>query len=126
MGCQNKQIGFYTRFFYFETAVPTGCARVPLLVRMHHMKTQFSWVSPAGTHGEYADKQLANLQKRICLIEYLRLGLVNVCQGAKLGLPKLQPTLVVGFNFAYSYRDENRRFGASVGENKCKRSLNHT
>ena len=53
------------------------------------MKTQFSWATPTGTHGEYADKQLANLQKRIWLIEFLRLGLVIGCQGAKLGLPSV-------------------------------------
>ena len=33
-------------------------------------------------HGENADKQLANLQKRIWLIEFLRLGLVIVYQGS--------------------------------------------
>ena len=58
---------------------------MPTLVHMHHMKTQFSWASPTGTHGDYADEQLANLQKRICLIEFLRLGLIIGCQGAKLG-----------------------------------------
>ena len=43
--------------------------------------------STAGAHDQYADEQLANLQKRICLIEFLRLGLIIVCQGA-VGLPK--------------------------------------
>ena len=33
-------------------------------------------------HGEYADEQLANLQKRICLIEFLYLDLIIVYQGA--------------------------------------------
>ena len=75
--------------FIFVKADPTGYARVPILVRMHHMKTQFSWVSPTGTHGEYADEQLANLQKRIWLIEFLRLGLIIGWQGAMLGLPNL-------------------------------------
>ena len=70
---------------------------MPLLVRMYHMKTQFSWATPTGTHGEYADKQLANLQKRILLIEFLRLGLVIGCQGAMLGLPKIKTTFWVGF-----------------------------
>ena len=49
---------------------------MPILVRMHHMTTKFSWATPTGTHGEYADKQLANLQKRIWLIEFLHLGLI--------------------------------------------------
>ncbi len=74
---------------------------MPLLVRMHHMKTQFSWATPTGTHGEYADKQLANLQKRIWLIEFLRLGLIIGCQGAMLGLPKIKNTrlgvFLIGF-----------------------------
>ena len=30
---------------------------------------------------QYADEQLANLQKRICLIEFLHLGLIIVYQG---------------------------------------------
>ena len=41
---------------------------------------------------EYADKQLSNLQKQICLIEFLHLGLVIGCQGATLGLPKIKNT----------------------------------
>ena len=40
-------------------------------------------------HGENADEQLANLQKRICLIEFLRLGLVIGCQGSEVRLPQL-------------------------------------
>ena len=70
---------------------------MPILVRMHHMKTQFSWATPTGTQGEYADEQLANLQKRIWLIEFLRLGLIIGWQGAMLGLPKIQTDLLVGF-----------------------------
>jgi hypothetical protein len=31
---------------------------------------------------ENADEQLANPQKRICLIEFLHLGLIVVCQGS--------------------------------------------
>ena len=92
--------------FIFVKADPTGYARVPILVRMHHMTTQFSWATPTGTHGEYADEQLANLQKRIWLIEFLRLGLIIGCQGAMLGLPKLQPTLVVGFFFVLQHLHE--------------------
>ena len=48
--------------------------------------------SPQDTHGENADKQLANLQKRIWLIEFLRLGLVIVYQGSG-GAAKNQPIL---------------------------------
>lgn len=32
-------------------------------------------------HGQYADEQLANLQKRVFLIEFLRLDLIIVYQG---------------------------------------------
>jgi len=48
---------------------------------MCHTKMKFSWTS--GAHGEYEDEQLQNLQKRICLIEFLHLGFVFVCQGGK-------------------------------------------
>jgi len=34
---------------------------------------------------ENADEQLANPQKRICLIEFLPLGLIIVCQGSESG-----------------------------------------
>ena len=34
-------------------------------------------------HGQYADEQLQNMQKRICLIEFLRLCFVIVYQGGK-------------------------------------------
>lgn len=84
-------------------ADPTGCARVPILVRMHHMTTQFSWAMPTGTHDEYADEQLANLQKRIWLIEFLRLGLIIGCQGAMLELQKFKPTFWVGFFVYFPY-----------------------
>ena len=96
--------------FIFVKAVPTGCARVPTLVRMHHMKTQFSWASPTGTHVEYADEQLANLQKRIWLIEFLRLGLIIGCQGTILGLPRLIKPHFCGFllDFQYFYEFEIR------------------
>lgn len=38
--------------------------------------------SAIGTQHENADEQLANPQKRICLIEFLHLGLIIVCQGS--------------------------------------------
>ena len=84
-------------FFIFVKADPTGYARVPLLVCQHHTKTKFSWASPTGTHGEYADEQLANLQKRIWLIEFLRLGLIIGCQGAMLGAAKINKTAFLRF-----------------------------
>lgn len=37
-------------------------------------------IAPLGAHGEYADEQITNLQKRICLIEFLHIGLVVVRQ----------------------------------------------
>ena len=45
---------------------------------------QVGWVDrsePVRAHDQYADEQLANLQKRICLIEFLRLDLIIVYQG---------------------------------------------
>ena len=55
-----------------------------------HVKTKFLWAyAHTGAHDQYADEQLANLQKRIWLIEFLRLGLIIGCQGAMLGLPNL-------------------------------------
>ena len=47
-GCQNKKTTVWWSF-YFESAAPTGYARVPTLARMHHTKTQFSWATPTGT-----------------------------------------------------------------------------
>jgi hypothetical protein len=92
--------------FNFVKADPTGYARVPILVRMHHMKTQFSWASPTGTHGEYADEQLANLQKRIWLIEFLRLGLIIGWQGAMLGLPKFKNRVLYPIFLCFLYFHE--------------------
>ncbi len=42
-----------------------------------------------GAHDQYADEQLANLQKQIWLIEFLHLGLIIGCQGAMSGPPNL-------------------------------------
>ena len=71
----------------------------PLLFIKRQQKTQFSWATPTGTHGEYADKQLANLQKRIWLIEFLHLGLIIGWQGAMLGLPKIKTPVWVFFDW---------------------------
>ena len=104
-------------FFIFVKADPTGSVRAPRHIYVPHVNEVYV---TGGAHDQYADEQLANLQKRIWLIEFLRLGLVIGCQGAMLGLPKLQPTFVVGFNFACSHRDENRRFDTIVDKNKTQ------
>ena len=79
--CQNKQIGFYP-IFYFETAIPTGSVRAPGHIYVPHVnKVNVT----SGAHDQYADEQLSNLQKRICLVEFLRLGLVIGCQGGDVG-----------------------------------------
>ena len=75
--------------FIFVKEAPTGCARA----------------TPVA-HGEYADKQLANPQKRICLIEFLRLGLVIDCQGAMLGLPRQIKPHFCGFFFVSQHFHE--------------------
>lgn len=43
--------------------------------------------SANGTHGEYADKQLANPQKRICYIRVFAWCLIIVYQGGEWGCP---------------------------------------
>ena len=53
--------------------------------------TVFVGASQQDMHGEYADKQLVNLQKRIFLIEFLHLGLVIVYQGTYPLPPKDTP-----------------------------------
>ena len=75
------------------------------------MKTQFSWASPTGTHGEYADEQLANLQKRIWLIEFLRLGLIIGWQGAMLALPKIQTDHTGRFFLCFPILSQVRKLG---------------
>ncbi len=45
-------------------------------------QSTLGWIRQSEAHGVYADEQLANLQKRIFLIEFLHLGLVIVYQGA--------------------------------------------
>jgi hypothetical protein len=44
-------------------------------------------------HDQYADEQLQNLQKRIFLIEFLRLGFVFVYQGGYRLRQKITPLL---------------------------------
>jgi hypothetical protein len=49
----------------------------------HFYFIKVSWIgqSNAVAHDQYADEQLATMQKRIFLIEFLRLWLVIVYQG---------------------------------------------
>ena len=76
--------------FIFVKADPTGYARAPT---------------------ENADEQLANLQKRICLIEFLRLGLIIGCQGAMLALPKIQTDLLGRFFVGFAILSAVRKLG---------------
>ena len=52
--------------------------------------------SPQDMHGENADEQLANPQKQICLIEFLHMGLIIVCQGSG-GAAKIDKTAFLRF-----------------------------
>ena len=69
--------------FYF-------CFTDPRRIRSEHQRHAVSFKNEVfvgkaqGVHDQFADEQLANLQKRICLIEFLRLGLVIVYQ-ARVG-----------------------------------------
>ena len=65
-----------------------------------------------GTHDQYADKQLANLQKRIFLIEFLRLGLIVGWQGAMLGLPKIKNTRLGVFLIRFAILSVVRKLGS--------------
>ena len=61
-------------------------------LRLRHKLTRHFWRvnlrrcrrdGACAAHGQYADEQLQNMQKRICLIEFLRLCFVIVYQGGK-------------------------------------------
>ena len=87
-GCQKSKPPFGS-VFIFVKANPTGSVRSP----RHIYVPRVNEVYVIGdAHDQYADEQLANLQKRICLIEFLHLGLVIGCQGAMLALPKIKNT----------------------------------
>ena len=60
-------------------------------------------------HGEYADEQLANLQKRICLIEFLCLDLIIVYQGRTHSHQKRHRTLKVRCIFGFLIFTQVRR-----------------
>lgn len=65
----------------------------PRRIRSEHQRRVVSFKNEVfvgeaqGVHDQFADEQLANLQKRIYLIEFLHLGLVIVYQ-ARVGLPR--------------------------------------
>lgn len=66
-----------------------GLVRIPLVRKQvdcgsatHQNRHGFRTAGTKCRASDYADEQLANLQKRICLIEFLRLDLVIVYQGA--------------------------------------------
>ena len=63
-----------------------------------------------GAHNQHADEQLANLQKRIYLIEFLHLGLIIGCQGAMLPLPYF----CQGFFFPPPQIQNTARLGGGV------------
>ena len=73
--------------------------------------------SANGTHGEYADKQLANPQKRICYIRVFAWRLIIVYQGGEWGCQNKMTTIWWSFYFV-KHPDENRRFDTIVGKNK--------
>ena len=69
--------------------------------------------SPQDMHGENADEQLANPQKRICLIEFLHLGLIIVCQGSG-GAAKIDKTAFLRFFYLFF----NTFMSSKVGDQK--------
>ena len=71
--------------FCSTPGVEPGCTRVSTARQVPFENAVFVGDSQQDTHGEYADEQLANPQKRICLIEFLHLGLIIVCQGSEWG-----------------------------------------
>ena len=95
--------------FYFESAVPTGSVRAPRHIYVPHVNEVYV---TDGAHDQYADKQLANLQKRICSIEFLCLGLIIGCQGAKLGLPKIQTDRNGRFFLCFLILSQVRKLGS--------------
>jgi hypothetical protein len=68
--------------------------------------------SPQDMHGENADEQLANLQKQICLIEFLHMGLIIVYQGSG-GAAKIQKSGFTRFFYFASTPGFEPRFTMS-------------
>ena len=84
MGGETRTTGSTSSKFHKHRAV-----KLSRLPRSRHDKCQAS---------DYADEQLANLQKRIYVIEFLRLDLIIVYQGAPTPTKKCRPSMV-GFFF---------------------------
>ena len=59
--------------------------------------------SANGTHGEYADKQLANPQKRICYIGVFAWRLIIVYQGGEWGCQNKQNRIFAVFFFVFQH-----------------------
>ena len=78
LGLPKLQPTFWVGFNFAQSA-PTGSVRAPRHIYVPHVNEVYV---TGGAHDQYADEQLANLQKRIWLIEFLHLGLVIGCQGA--------------------------------------------
>ena len=86
-----------------------GLARNPLVRKQvdcgsatHHNRHGFRTAGTKCRASDYADEQLTNLQKRICLIEFLRLDLVIVHQGAPAPTKRYTALSKCGFNFQYN------------------------
>ena len=82
-GCQKIKTTFWVGFIFVKSG-PTGSVRAPRHIYVPHVNEVYVI---GGAHNQHADEQLANLQKRIYLIEFLHLGLIIGCQGAMLPLP---------------------------------------
>ena len=102
-GCQKIKTTFWVGFIFVKSG-PTGSVRAPRHIYVPHVNEVYVI---GGAHDQHADEQLANLQKRICLIEFLRLGLIIGCQGAMLPLPYF----CQGFFFPPPTNTKHRPFG---------------
>ena len=102
-GCQKSKPPFGS-VFIFVKANPTGSVRAPRHIYVPHVNEVYVI---GGAHDQHADEQLANLQKRIYLIEFLHLGLIIGCQGAMLPLPYF----CQGFFFSPPTNTKHRPFG---------------
>ena len=102
-GCQKIKTTFWVGFIFVKSG-PTGSVRAPRHIYVPHVNEVYVI---GGAHNQHADEQLANLQKRIYLIEFLHLGLIIGCQGAMLPLPYF----CQGFFFSPPTNTKHRPFG---------------
>ena len=102
-GCQKIKTTFWVGFIFVKSG-PTGSVRAPRHIYVPHVNEVYVI---GGAHDQHADEQLANLQKRIYLIEFLHLGLIIGCQGAMLPLPYF----CQGFFFPPPTNTKHRPFG---------------